>query len=136
MTGSADSATMYGITFVTTARFTRTLNCSLSVGEMVHNASSVWTTPITIIPAIIFLVVEPYNKNSFVRFHAWQCIFLYLVAFVVGFINVIPILGQIIFVIAMIGLFVGWIMALLKALKGERYQLPIIGKYAAQQAGA
>lgn len=91
---------------------------------------------VTIIPAIIFLVVEPYNKNSFVRFHAWQCIFLYLVAFVVGFINVIPILGQIIFVIAMIGLFVGWIMALLKALKGERYQLPIIGKYAAQQAGA
>ena len=90
----------------------------------------------TIIPAIIFLLVEPYNKNSFVKFHAWQCIFLYLVAFVVGFVNVIPILGQIIFVIAMIGLFVGWIMALLKALKGERYQLPIIGKYAAQQAGA
>ncbi len=31
---------------------------------------------ITIIPAIIFLIVEPYNKNSFVRFHAWQSIFL------------------------------------------------------------
>jgi uncharacterized membrane protein len=31
---------------------------------------------ITIIPAIIFLIVEPYNRSSFVRFHAWQCIFL------------------------------------------------------------
>ncbi|HEY2467010.1 MAG TPA: hypothetical protein VGI45_04095 [Terracidiphilus sp.] len=91
---------------------------------------------VTIIPAIIFLLVEPYNKNSFVRFHAWQCIFLYLVGFVIGFINVIPILGQIIFLIAMVGLFIGWLMALLKALKGERWQLPLIGKYAAQQAGS
>src|ERR1043165_2409473 len=31
---------------------------------------------ITIIPAIIFLVVAPYNRNRFIRFHAWQCIFL------------------------------------------------------------
>ena len=31
---------------------------------------------LTVIPAIIFLIVEPYNKNSFVRFHSWQCIFL------------------------------------------------------------
>ena len=29
---------------------------------------------ITIIPAIIFLVMEPYNKNRFIRFHAWQCL--------------------------------------------------------------
>jgi uncharacterized membrane protein len=91
---------------------------------------------ITIIPAIIFLLVEPYNKNSFVRFHAWQCIFLYVVGFVIGFVNVIPILGQIVFLIAMIGLFVMWIMALIRALKGERWQIPVIGKYAAQQAGA
>jgi len=90
---------------------------------------------VTIIPAIVFLLVEPYNKNSFIRFHAWQCIFLYLVAFVVGFVNVIPILGQIVFLIAMVGLFVVWLMALLKALKGERWEIPLIGKYAAKQAG-
>src|SRR6202034_1698887 len=30
---------------------------------------------VTIIPAIIFLLVEPYNRNRFVRFHAWQCVF-------------------------------------------------------------
>jgi len=30
---------------------------------------------ITIIPAIIFLVMEPYNKNKFVRFHAFQSLF-------------------------------------------------------------
>jgi len=30
---------------------------------------------ITIVPAIIFLVMEPYNRSSFIRFHAWQSIF-------------------------------------------------------------
>jgi len=33
---------------------------------------------VTIIPAIIFLIVEPFNKNSYVRFHSWQSIFLVL----------------------------------------------------------
>src|SRR5437660_9697159 len=37
---------------------------------------------VTIIPAIIFLVMEPYNKNRFVRFHAFQCLF-FCVALVV-----------------------------------------------------
>ena len=30
---------------------------------------------VTIIPAIIFLVLEPFNKKRFIRFHAFQCIF-------------------------------------------------------------
>lgn len=90
---------------------------------------------VTIVPAIIFLVIEPYKNSSFVRFHAWQCIFLYLAGFVLGFINVIPVLGQIVFIVAMIGLFIVWLMALLKALKGERWEIPLIGKYAAKQAG-
>jgi len=90
---------------------------------------------ITIIPAIIFLVVEPYKNSSFVRFHAWQCIFLYVVGFVLGFVNVIPILGQIVFLIAVVGLFIVWLMALIKAFNGQRWEIPVIGKYAAKQAG-
>jgi hypothetical protein len=31
---------------------------------------------VTFLPAIWFLVFEPFNKNPFVRFHAFQCIFL------------------------------------------------------------
>lgn len=92
---------------------------------------------ITVIPAIIFLLVEPYNKSSFVRFHAWQCIFLGVASFVIAFVvGIIPIVNLIALPLVSIGIFVLWIMALLKALKGERYQLPVIGKYAAQQAGA
>ena len=32
--------------------------------------------------------------------------------------------------------FDSWLIVLLKALKGQRYKLPFIGKYAEQQAGA
>lgn len=91
---------------------------------------------VTIIPAIIFLLVEPYNKNSYVKFHAWQSIFLGIAAFALSFINIIPILGQIIFLLGMLLLFVAWIIVLLKALKGERYKLPFIGNLAEKQAGA
>ena len=91
---------------------------------------------VTIIPAIIFLLVEPYNKNSYVKFHAWQSIFLGIAAFALSFINIIPILGQIIFLLGMLLLFVAWIIVLLKALKGERFKLPFIGNLAEKQAGA
>ncbi len=50
---------------------------------------------VTVIPAIIFLIVEPYNKNPYIKFHAWQSIFLGIAAFAISFINIIPILGQI-----------------------------------------
>ena len=33
---------------------------------------------VTIIPAIIFLVMEPYNKNRFIRFHSCHCLFLFV----------------------------------------------------------
>jgi uncharacterized membrane protein len=91
---------------------------------------------ITIIPAIIFLIVEPYNKNSFVRFHSWQSIFLGIAAFAIDIIlSVIPIVGWIIIPFAMIGFLIIWVIVLMKALKGERYKLPVIGKLAEQQAG-
>ena len=90
---------------------------------------------VTIIPAIIFLVVAPYNTKPFVKFHAWQSIFLGIAAFAIGIINVIPILGQIIFLIGMLVLFIAWIICILKASKGERFKLPLIGALAEKQAG-
>jgi uncharacterized membrane protein len=92
---------------------------------------------VTIIPAIIFLIVEPYNKNSYVKFHSWQSIFFCIAAFAVHMIlAIIPFIGWIIVPFVSIAFLVIWVILLLKALKGERYQLPIIGKYAAQQAGS
>ena len=51
---------------------------------------------VTFIPAIIFLVMEPYNKNRFVRFHSFQSLFFTLACFVLGIVLMfIPLLGPI-----------------------------------------
>jgi len=92
---------------------------------------------VTIIPAIIFLIVEPYNRNSYIRFHSWQSIFFGIAAVAVHIVlTLIPVIGWILVPFVSLGFLVIWVILLLKALKGERFQLPIIGKFAAQQAGA
>lgn len=103
---------------------------------------------ITIIPAIIFLVMEPYNKNRFVRFHAWQNIFLHVAAVVLWIAlmiltvaaSVIPIVGHLIVMllglVVWIGFFVVWVILLIKANAGQMYKLPFIGDLAEKQANA
>jgi uncharacterized membrane protein len=91
---------------------------------------------VTIIPAIIFLIVEPYNKNSFVRFHSWQSIFMGIAAIACEIVlGVIPVVGWIILPFFALAFLILWLIVLLKALKGERFMVPLIGKFAAQQAG-
>jgi uncharacterized membrane protein len=90
---------------------------------------------ITIIPAIIFLVLEPYNRSSFVRFHAWQSIFFGVAVAVIHMIlGVIPILGWFLLMPVSIGLLVLWLVVIVKASKGERFKIPFIGNFAEQQA--
>jgi uncharacterized membrane protein len=102
---------------------------------------------ITIIPAIIFLVIEPYNKKPFVRFHSFQSIGL-CVAWIAIWI-VISVLHMVLHFIPLIGvlfLFVDlavglgflllWLFTILKASKGEWYKLPVIGDFAWKQANS
>jgi len=92
---------------------------------------------VTVIPAIVFLLVEPYSKNSYIRFHAWQSIFLGIAAFAIQVVlSVIPVIGWILIPFVLIGFLVLWIIVLLKALKGQRFKLPFIGDLAEKQAGA
>lgn len=116
-------------------------------GAMADNVAGMLAY-ITIIPAIIFLVMEPYNKRPFVRFHSFQNIF-FAVALIVCWIAFtilamvlafIPILGHLIlallwFALA-VGSFVAWIVMLLKANGGQMWKLPFIGDLAEKQANA
>ncbi len=92
---------------------------------------------VTIIPAIIFLVMEPYNKNKFIRFHAFQCLFFVLACFVLGIVLMfIPILGAIVGLLLWVGEIGLWIILVLKAYQGQKFKLPVIGDLAEQQANA
>lgn len=94
------------------------------------------------IPAIIFLVLEPYNKNRFIRFHSFQSLILFGGAIVVQI--ALSILAAIIpfFIILTIplhfivglGTFILGIILLLKAYQGQMYKLPVIGDIAEKQA--
>jgi uncharacterized membrane protein len=90
---------------------------------------------ITIIPAILFLVLEPYNRSSFVRFHSWQSIFFGVAVTIVHFIlGAIPIVGWILILPVSLAFLILWILVIIKASKGERYKIPFIGNFAEQQA--
>ena len=96
---------------------------------------------ITIVPAIIFLVLEPYNRNKFIRFHAFQCIFFYVAMvvlwIVLGVVAQIPFLGWATLflwpIIWLAGVIV-WILLLVKAYGGQKFKLPVIGDLAEKQA--
>jgi len=98
---------------------------------------------VTIVPAIIFLVLEPYNRSRFVRFHAFQSIF-FAVAWTVlwialSFVGMIPVLGWatiLIWPLLGLGGLILWIILLLKANQGQMFKLPVIGDLAEKQAGA
>ena len=98
---------------------------------------------VTIIPAIVFLVLEPFNKKRFVRFHSFQCLFLaaaWIVLWIVlSFIapHPIPRVGNSLCCgrWSVSAGFVIWLILVLKAYQGQMFKLPVIGDMAEQQAG-
>jgi len=123
------------------------VSAQASTGGMADNVAGMLAY-VTIIPAIIFLVMEPYNKKRFVRFHAWQNIFfhaawivlwiaLMILSAVLAF---IPILGHLVAFLLWLALCLGgmviWVILLIKANGGQMYKLPWIGDLAEKQANA
>jgi len=113
-----------------------------SVGGMTDNVAGMLAY-ITIIPAIIFLVMEPYTKNRFIRFHAWQCLFFAGALFVLhvglsifAFVPFVALITFPLHLLVSLGGFIIWIVLLMKANQGQMYKLPIIGDLAEKQANA
>jgi uncharacterized membrane protein len=90
---------------------------------------------VTIIPAIIFLVMAPYNTKPFIRFHSFQCIGLAICWFCLGLVWVVPILGWIVGALGFLTLLVCWIMSIVKASQGSYFKLPVISEFASKQSG-
>ena len=98
---------------------------------------------VTLIPAIIFLVVAPYNQNATIRFHSWQSIFLgiawiavWMVLAIVGMIPFVNFIDIILFPLVGVGFLILWVIVMVNAFQGKRFNLPVIGDLAAKQAGA
>jgi len=101
---------------------------------------------LTFIPAVVFLALEPYNKNRFVRFHSFQCLLLWgagvLLAIALKLaallLFIIPVLGPLLVLVVstLVGLaaVVIWLVLVVKAFQGEMFRLPLLGVLAAQHA--
>jgi len=99
------------------------------------------------LPAIVFVLVDPFKRSRFIRFHSFQALFLAIAAIIAGLalrlivavLGLIPALGQLIVLLIMmtvgIGCLVFWVVLLVKALQGELFKLPFIGAVAEKQAG-
>jgi uncharacterized membrane protein len=98
-----------------------------------------------LVPAIVFLLIEPYNKNRFVRFHSFQFLGFCLAALVIGatlrvvgfLLFFIPMVAPLLLLLVsmMVGLafFVVWVVLVVKALQGEKFKLPLVGDFAERQ---
>jgi len=102
-------------------------------------------SPVGLIADIIFLVTDPYKSNKFIRFHAFQSLFLCAAMFALGiaFVIINMVLGAIFFplvaiaaileLIIWLGSLVLFVMMMIKAYGMQTPHLPIVGALADKQ---
>ncbi len=101
---------------------------------------------LVIILAVVWLVLEPYKNDRFVRFHAFQAlacwvavvvlsIGLTILSIIIAFIPGVNLLAIVIWPVFSLAIFVVWILLMVKAYQKEMWKLPLIGDFAAKMAG-
>ena len=98
---------------------------------------------LTFVPAILFLLIPPYSRNRYVRFHAWQSLMLNLSAILVSLLMSFALVFFLVFEAELLVIFkqivwLAWLVLLLicflKAINGQRFRLPLLGELAERQA--
>lgn len=83
----------------------------------------------TLVVPVLFILLE---KDSFVRFWAFQSIVVYLALFILNWVFVLTVflifLTPLVFVLGV----VLWLIMTYKAWQGDRWEVPFIGKFATQ----
>jgi uncharacterized membrane protein len=107
--------------------------------DLKPNIAGMLCYPLSFITAVLFLLLKPYNKDQFVRFHAFQSIFFFLVLFglniVIGVLSIFfwPLGNLLSPGLKLIG-FGGTIWLMYQAYQGIKFKLPVIGDMAENQA--
>jgi uncharacterized membrane protein len=90
------------------------------------------------VTGIIFLYLEPYNQDEFVRFHARQSIGFSVLVFAVNiilgvFIAILPhpLAALLSFLQGLVdlGFAIFWLFLMYKAYTGERYRVPVLSEW-------
>jgi len=84
------------------------------------------------ITGVVFFIIE--KESKFVRFHALQSILTFAGLMIVfTILGVIPILGWLIGIVLAPVTVILWIILMIRAYKGEKWKLPIVGDMAEKQ---
>ena len=112
-------------------------------GGMTQNVAGALCYVLGLITGIIFLVLAPYNQNKFVRFHAFQSIFLHVAWIALWIVDtviaiILPfslmIINTLLWLVIALGGLAIWVFCIVKAYNNEQFKLPIIGDLAEKQA--
>jgi uncharacterized membrane protein len=123
------------------------LNAQPTSAGLTSNVAAALAYILGFITGIVFLVLEPYKHDRFVRFHAFQSI-LYSAAgivFRIGWSILVSALVDIsgwmalalvpVGLVISLGLFGFWIFLMYQAYSNREFRIPIIGAIAAKQLG-
>ncbi len=81
----------------------------------------------------VFLIVEQLDRD--VRFHAYQSTLTFGFLFVLSLVaSWVPGIGWLVGLLIWPFSFVLWLVLMWKAFEGERFKLPVVGEWAAEQA--
>lgn len=96
-----------------------------------ENVAALLSYVFWLVGGLVFYLID---TRKFVRFHAMQSILLSAVGLVVWLVSwvflFIPFLGSLVTALLGLGMFVLWIILIIKAYQHEMYKLPIIGDLA------
>lgn len=77
---------------------------------------------------LIALIVNMSNKEEYASYYIRQNLGIIIFGIGLSFLNIIPILGQIIWVVGSIILFVFWLMSLIWSIQGDMKPVPWLGE--------
>jgi len=95
------------------------------------------------VTGIFFLVADPYRRDRFIRFHAFQSIFLSVAWFAAYWMLAVLVMvlpgvlwrvGWLLHSAVGLGFFVLWVFLMYKAYNHEEFKVPFLGDLAAKQA--
>jgi len=93
---------------------------------------------VPLLGGVIFLLLEPYNRNKVIRFHAFQALFLFGAMFVlnIALTSFLEIFWSFwgMYRLLRLAYLVLWVFMAYKAYSGEKVVLPVIGPLAEKQA--
>lgn len=146
--GTSNSASVAGSQAISAGAGTAAAPATApSAPGLTSNVAAALSYILGFITGIIFLVLEPYKSDRFVRFHAMQSIFFSVacIAFSIAWSIAVNVLISVsawtavaltpIGLVISLGFFLLWLFLMYQAYSQREFRIPVIGALAAKQVG-